>query len=70
MWVNTKLRLIELYTGLYTCTMLLSVVWISFSQVSGSVFEDLVESRSNLNVSNIAKVSFKVNISDRQMNVN
>jgi len=33
---------------------------ISFSQVSGSVFEDLIESRNKLNVSDIAKVSFAV----------
>ena len=54
---------------MYTCTILFSVVWISFSQVSGSVFEDLIESRSKLNVSNIAKVSFTV-LRDRQMNAN
>ena len=54
---------------MYTCAILFSVVWISFSQVSGSVFEDLIESRRKLNVSNIAKVSFAI-LRDRQMNAN
>ena len=39
----------------------------SFSQVSGSVFEDLIESRSKLNVSNIVKVSFTVNLIDNRI---
>lgn len=41
-----------------------SVVCVSFFQVSGSVFEDLIGSRSKLNVSNIAKVSCTVNVID------
>ena len=48
-----------------TCTILFSVVWISFSQVSGSVFEDLIESRSKLNVSYIAKVSVQYYVIDK-----
>ena len=54
---------------MYTCTILFSVVWISFSQVSGSVFEDLIESRSKLNVSYIAKVSVQYYVIDKWMQI-
>jgi len=54
---NSKKDLVYIILCMYV-HKLFSVVCISFSQVSGSVFEDLIESRSKLNVSNIAKVSF------------
>ena len=53
------------YIQVHLYNFIKCIVWISFCQVSGSVFEDLIESRSKLNVSNIAKVSFTVNATDK-----